>query len=177
MAELGTQGFIVTPMIWRAGACVAIPREDGSHEIGLLIPHGNGCNFNQENLSYKILTGQGTTRSISFMEVFSHLIPAGTEVYLDTKSRTVQALGLEFNQGDLPKHHLHCRLNVPPTADPDPLKVHIVCLCKPLLANSGTTAVGSERFQVDPWDLRLASDPVDPHQVISHLVYNGLSQH
>ena len=103
-----------------------------------------------------------------FIEVIKNIIPVGTEIYIKLRSEPIEAMNLEMSRTDRSKELLKCRLDVPQTNQPNPLKVHVACLRKPLLARNDSNSMTVQRLEVDPWDIQL--DAPDPSQVVQHLV-------
>ena len=87
--------------------------------------------------------------------MLQNLIPVGTEAFLRLHSSAVQALNLNLARGDREKDLLSVRINVPTVEAPQPGKVYVSCVQKPILARSDVNDVSSATYAVDPWDLVL----------------------
>ena len=79
----------------------------------------------------------------------------GTEAYLRLSSSAIKDLKLSLSRGDRNKDLLCVRINVPTVEDPQPGKVYVACVQKPILARSDVNDVSSVTYAVDPWDLVL----------------------
>ena len=103
-----------------------------------------------------------------FVETLRDLIPVGTEAFLRLGSSAVQDLGLNLARGDKEKDLLCERINVPTVESPEPGKVYVSCLQKPILARSDVNDVSSATYAVDPWDLVL--EKPETQEAVSSLV-------
>ena len=123
-------------------------------KVGCVVPTG-GKNFDPDDCTYRVLVDRDETVSQDFTETLRGLIPVGTEAFLRLGSSAVQDLRLNLARGDRDKDLLCVRFNVPTVENPDPGKVYVSCLQKPILARSDVNDVSSATYAVDPWDLVL----------------------
>jgi hypothetical protein len=145
---------------------VRVPTADGD-VVGCLVPT-NGNNFDADELSYRAAYERDEGRTLGFVEALASLIPVGTEAYLRLTSTAVQALNLSLARGDRSKDLLCVRINVPTVEDPEPGKVYVSCVQKPILARSDVNDMSSATYAVDPWDLAL--DKPDGQEAVAALV-------
>lgn len=72
--------FIITPMIFRAGALIY----HESDTLGLIIPDENDNNFNRVTGNYTYIIGEDKTPyTIKFTDALKQLVPIGQQLYLD----------------------------------------------------------------------------------------------
>lgn len=171
---LREQDLLITPMIWRAGACVENRVADGSREIACVVPDPAStdpapCNFSHADCSYWILYREGVApRKLHFYKVLKRLIDVGTEVYVKLKSPAVQALALQVPRTERSREYLSGRLNVPTVENPVPGKIYVTCMQKPILARSDASDMACVTLVLDPWDVALDLKENEP--VVRHLV-------
>ena len=102
---------------------------------------------------YSILYREGLpSRKLHFLKVLERLIPVGTEVYVLLKSPTVVELNLQISRTDRSREYLAGRLNVPTVEKPEPGKIYVTCIQKPILARSDASDVSCVTLVLDPWD-------------------------
>lgn len=173
---LRSRGLLVTPMIWRQGACVENKTASGRREIACIVPpppSENGpapeTNFSYSDCSYSILYRRDTPpRKLHFFKTLRRLIEVGTEVFVLLKSPTVAALGLQIARTDRSREYLSGRLNVPTVEAPEPGKIYVTCMQKPILARSDASDVSCVTLVLDPWDAVL--DLPDGASPVKHLI-------
>lgn len=135
--------------------------------VGCIVPVG-GSNFDPDDCTYHVLVDREETVEKDFVETLRDLIPVGTEAFLRLGSSAVQDLGLNLARGDKEKDLLCVRINVPTVESPEPGKVYVSCLQKPILARSDVNDVSSATYAVDPWDLVL--EKPESQEAVSSLV-------
>ena len=135
--------------------------------VGCIVPVG-GSNFDPDDCTYHVLVDREETVEKDFVETLRELIPVGTEAFLRLGSSAVQDLGLNLARGDKEKDLLCERINVPTVESPEPGKVYVSCLQKPILARSDVNDVSSATYAVDPWDLVL--EKPETQEAVSSLV-------
>jgi hypothetical protein len=158
--ELRKQDILITPMIWRQGACVENKTAEGGREIACIVPPpaeedqpAPTSNFSASDCMYSILYREGLpSRKLHFLKVLERLIPVGTEVYVLLKSPTVVELNLQISRTDRSREYLAGRLNVPTVEKPEPGKIYVTCIQKPILARSDASDVSCVTLVLDPWD-------------------------
>jgi len=148
--------LLIVPMIWRQGACVYRPNQ----AIGCIVPPAGGDqknNFCPEQCSYNVVVEKDAPpRRMHFTKVIERLVPVGIEVLVDLQSDEVKALGLNIGRQDRDKQYLLARLNVPPMENPEPGKIYVSCLQKPIFARSDVNDSSSATFAVNPWNIKCA---------------------
>jgi hypothetical protein len=91
-SELADLGFILVPMIWRAGACVRL-KIMGEDVLGCLTPpprdwdeeaEGNFC---IASFGYAALYEPDTHKQLSAVQAIKALVPIGTLVFIKAESR------------------------------------------------------------------------------------------
>lgn len=158
--ELRKRSVLVTPMIWRQGACVENKTAAGGREIACIVPPPPQedqpaplSNFSPSDCMYSILFHQGVpSRKLHFLKALKRLIPVGTEVFVLLKSPAVEALALQISRTDRSREYLAGRLNVPTVEAPEPGKIYVTCMQKPILARSDASDVSCVTLVLDPWD-------------------------
>ena len=157
------RSYVLTPMIWRGGACVRISTENGAVP-GCIIPfEGSQNQFNHEKCQYKVLVDSDlSTVDVFFLDVLSSLVPVGEPMHL--------------KMDVLPRPHtqagkwIMCRLAVPNMPFPQPGKLYVQCVHKPRRVGNETAGADVMLFCVNPWDLRLASQfEGNPKEIVEKL--------
>jgi len=159
-------GLIVTPMIWRQGACVENRLSSGGRELAVIVPPPQEeqaltgaalpSNFSPDDCSYWILAREGVPpRKLHFHKVMRRLVEVGREVFVRLGSPVVMALGLQLMRSDRSKEFLHGRLNVPTVEHPEPGKIFVTCLQRPLFARSDASDIVCVTLELNPWDVAL----------------------
>ena len=157
---LRRRGLLVTPMIWRQGACVENKTASGRRELACIVPPPTTegglppeTNFSPSDCSYSILSRQGVpARKLHFFKALNRLVPVGTEVFVLLRAPGVQALGLQLTRTDRNREFLSGRLNVPTVKTPEPGKIYVTCMQKPILARSDASDVSCTTLVLDPWE-------------------------
>ena len=148
--------MLIVPMIWRQGACVY----RGNNVLGCIVPPAGGQqknNFNAEQCGYNVVVDRdGPLRRMHFAKVIERLVPVGVEVLVDLHSDEVKALGLNIGRQDRDKQFLLARLNVPTVENPEPGKVYVSCLQKPIFARSDVNDSSSVTLAISPWNIKCA---------------------
>jgi len=158
--------LIVTPMIWRQGACVETRLASGGRELACVVPPppeeqaqsvgAAPSNFSPVDCSYWILAREGVPpRKLHFHKVLRRLVEVGREVFVRLNSPGVQAMGLQLMRCDRSKEFLCGRLNVPTVERPEPGKVFVTCLQRPVFARSDASDIACLTLELNPWDVAL----------------------
>ena len=92
------------------------------------------------------------------------LLPVGTEVFVKLASQPQ----LRVSSGEAARPLLSARLNAPTVEDPEPGKVYVTCMQKPVLARTDASEISCVTLVLDPWDLELEAE--DPSDVVRYLV-------
>ena len=145
--SLAASGYILTPMIFRSGACVWVKQND-AETIACLICGNAGSNFSPDTCTYTALVLATEVLDVFFKTVLDDLIKVGTSLFLGGET-----VGLADSV------LLQVRLNVPNVKQPEQGKVYVTYIEKPIIADRDTFSVMSKTVAVDPWDLRLEADP------------------
>jgi hypothetical protein len=163
--QLRRHDLIITPMIWRQGACVENRLSSGGRELACVVPPpkeeqatsvGNPTNFLASDCSYYILAREGTpARKLHFYKVLRRLVEVGRELFVRLQSPGVQKLNLPLARIDRSKEFLCGRLNVPTMEHPEPGKVFVTCLQKPVFARTDASDIACVTLALDPWDIAL----------------------
>jgi hypothetical protein len=158
--EMKEIGFIMLPMVWRLGACVAID----DNAIGCLVPPDeieevvHDGNFCMQDLSYRALTRCGVREKIPMMRTLQTLLPIGERLYLKLESHSaaivLRRLTVDIHLNDLHCNALQVHLSAPNTLNTEKGKVFVVCLVCKMNGNVQTVkGSASEILIVDPWEL------------------------
>lgn len=177
--KLRSLDLIVTPMIWRQGACVENRLASGGRELACVVPppsevqaqvaNAVPSNFSPGRSSYYILAREGVPpRELHFYKVLKRLVEVGREVFVKLRAPRVEKLGLHLARTDRSKDYLCGRLNVPTVERPEPGKVFVTCLQRPAFARSDTGDIASVTLVLDPWEVALDL-PADAYAA-KHLV-------
>ena len=160
--EMKASGYIMLPMVWRSGACIAmdadtigclVPPDD--HEQEDMIYDGNFCMM---DCSYRALVRFGLKEKVPVMRMMQTLLPIGERLYLKLESQSaalvLRRLTTDIHVNELAQHALQVHLSAPNVLSPEVGKVFVACLvCK---MNGGLRSVrgsSSEILVVDPWEL------------------------
>jgi hypothetical protein len=147
--EMKAKGFIMLPMIWRCGACVAVTlqsHDSPSAELacgigGLVQPEfvmdENGYsitfdgNFCMSGMHYTALVRVGETVKVPLMTALQTLLPIGQRLYLKMESQSAGPLQRRV-RCVLEPAHAALRVHLfSPGAAPTPGKVYVACkMCK-----------------------------------------------
>jgi hypothetical protein len=163
-----SNGYVITPMIWRKGACVLVPLSDTNSVLGCLVSHpDSNSQFDAETCTYQaVIDSDNTVSKIFFMDLLKWLVPVGEILYLDMQILLNDAFRRQGNGGKL----LYTRLNVPPMSDPEEGKLYVTCLHKKPRTRNEPASVTSLTFAVNPWDVQLASAYTgDPKKILQNL--------
>ena len=158
--EMKAQGYIMLPMVWRSGACVAIDEDT----VGCLVPPeeiedlAHDGNFVMEGLEYRALTRFGVQQKIPVMTMLQTLLPIGSKLYLKLESQSaapiLRRLTVEIHVNDLKNYALQVHLSAPNILEPETGKVFVVCLACKMNGNiQSVKGSASEVLLADPWDL------------------------
>lgn len=158
--EMKKEGYIMLPMVWRSGACVAMDADN----IGCLVPPeeheevANDGNFCMEGFEYRALVRYGLQEKVPVMQMLQTLLAIGQRLYLKMESQSaaivLRRLTVDIHGSELNRHALQVHLSAPNVLNPEKGKVFVVCLvCK---MNGNVRSVkgsASEVLVVDPWEL------------------------
>lgn len=151
--------LLITPMIWRLGACIEVLLQNGGREVACIVPKPDSADnsmFCPNTCSYWALARPNTPpKDMHFLKVLKRLIPVGTEVFVKLKSPGVEALSLQVLRTERSREYLSGRLNVPTVEDPLPGKIYVTCMQKPILARSEASDMTCLTLVLDPWDVAL----------------------
>ena len=155
--EMKEMGYIMLPMIWRAGACIS-----WENKVGCLVPpsapNQHDGNFSIQDLGYVALFHDEKLK-IGVMDTLAHLLPIGQKLFLDLSCESaaclVRRLPQAIRPGDLANTVLRVFLDAPDTLEPPIGKVFVACLVKQLNSSNRNQVVGSrcETIMVDPWEV------------------------
>ena len=157
--------LIITPMIWRHGACVENRLSSGARELACVVPLPEeeqakcsipSTNFSPSDCSYWILAREGVPpRKLHFHKILRRLVEVGREVFIRLNAPGVQKLRLQIARTDRSKEYLCGRLNIPTVEHPEPGKVFVTCLQKAIFARSDASDIACLTLALDPWDVAL----------------------
>jgi hypothetical protein len=163
--RLRQEELIITPMIWRQGACVENRLSSGGRELACIVPPpeeeqaaaaGTRTNFVPSDCSYWILAREGVPpRKLHFYKVLKRLVEVGREVFIKLNAPGVAKLGLQLLRTDRSKEYLSARLNVPIVEHPEPGKVFVTCLQQAMFARSDANDIACITLALDPWEVAL----------------------
>lgn len=165
-AKLRGLDLIVTPMIWRQGACVENRLASGGRELACVVPpppeatarvaNVAPSNFSPGSFSYYVLAREGVPpRELHFYKVLKRLVEVGREVFVKLKAPRVEKLGLHLARIDRTKEYLCGRLNAPTVEHPEPGKVFVTCLQRPAFARSDASEIACVTLVLNPWEVAL----------------------
>lgn len=165
-AKLRSLDLIITPMIWRQGACVENRLASGGRELACVVPpppevaaevaNAAPSNFSPGDCSYYILSREGVPpRKLHFYKVLRRLVEVGREVFVKLRAPRVAQMGLHLARIDRAKDYLCGRLNVPTVEQPEPGKVFVTCLQRPVYARSDASDIACVTLVLDPWEVAL----------------------
>lgn len=165
-ARLRGLDLIVTPMIWRQGACVENRLASGGRELACIVPPppevqaevvgAAPTNFSPGRFSYYILAREGVpARELHFYKVLKRLVEVGREVYVKLRAERVEQMNLQLARIDRAKDYLCGRLNVPTVEQPEPGKVFVTCLQRPVFARSDASDIACVTLVLNPWEVAL----------------------
>ena len=166
--------LLITPMIWRLGACVENKVAGGGREAACIVPSPEATGtpaplFCPDECSYWILSREGVPpRKLNFLKILERLIPVGEMVYVKLRAPGVEALGLQTLRTERSREYLAGRLNVPTVEDPVPGKLYVTCMQKPVLARSDASDMACITLVLDPWEVALDIKEGEP--VVTYLV-------
>ena len=160
--QLKERGFVMLPMVWRKGACVA-----WDSRVGCLVEPGqdnqHDGNFSVERMGYVARLGINEHVEISVMDALSGLLPIGQRLLLRLSSHSarpvLRRLPVSLRGDAVSQSALKVHLDSPNTMEPVEGKVYVVCLVRRLQEEDSNPA-GSvcETFVVDPWELTYLED-------------------
>jgi len=153
MAE---KGYVLTPLVQRAGACLIINSkggEDGSSvpKLGCLVknPETNTL-FHHPTLHYQALVDQeNTVMHVFFLDALHCLVPVGTIMYLRMEVIEDERFTSRPREGKF----LITRLNVPNTSEPVEAKIYVTALFKRNRSRDQEAFSMAVTFPVNPWDV------------------------
>jgi len=149
--KLKEKDFIMLPMIFRSGACIVQP--DGV--LGLIVPWPDTQrNYNEDGGKYHYITNMdGTLHEMQTLALLQHLLPVGTELYLDVHSISGILLRSKIPRNQEHLRYIVVRLNTPSVMHPDVNKVYVTYLQRPSKANASVSTFSSTTITVDVWEL------------------------
>lgn len=173
---LRAKGIVITPLIERAGAAVAIVEthpetQTKTTTIACLVPpaENDGRLLDVCDLTYHaLLSADMLTARVFFVDILTDsLLPVGEILYLN-----MQVLDdAKFREMGRAGKLLYTRLDIPHVRVPEVGKLYVTCLHQPRgssrRSSKGATAI---TLAVNPWDVQLASEYTgDPSNVIKNL--------
>jgi len=161
-------GYVITPMIWRKGACVLVPLSDTESVLGCLVSYPEfDSQFNPGACRYQaLLDAQNTVCQVFFLDALKWLVPVGEILYLNMDVLDDPAFRAQGGNGKL----LYTRLNVPPMSNPEEGKLYVTCLIKKPRTRMVQASVSAVTFSVNPWDVQPSSLYTgDPKLIMQHL--------
>ena len=166
--EMRGKGFIMLPMVWRCGACVAVTVNGNDDDdastlsVGCLVPpedvmDENGYditfdgNFCMSGMHYTALIGVGVTVKVPLMTTLQTLLPIGQRLYLKMDSQSGGPLQRRVRCMVVPAQTALRVQLFSPGASPVIGKVNVACkMCK-----TGSKVGSAVVLVVDPWELLL----------------------
>jgi len=175
--ELSASGYVLTPMIWRSGACVKIsmPGDKAIPGVVVGIPDTTS-RFDKTAFTYRVLVRRPhesqtsingddpETVNIHFLDALDALVPVGDELYLDMEDMADEG----WRQVG---KWLKVRLNVPPMAEPEDGKLFVTALYynRPF-GRPEVASLPSLTISVDPWSLCFPSNyDGSPEDILDYL--------
>ena len=173
---LRAKGIVITPLIERAGAAVAIVEthpetQTKTTTIACLVPpaENDGRLLDVCDLTYHaLLSADMLTARVFFVDILTDsLLPVGEILYLN-----MQVLDdAKFREMGRAGKLLYTRLDIPHVRVPEVGKLYVTCLHQPRgstrRSSRGASAI---TLAVNPWDVQLASEyEGDPANVIKNL--------
>lgn len=149
--KLREKDFIILPMIFRSGACVK--QADGV--LGLVVPWpSTQRNYSEDGGKYRYITNMdGSVQEMQSLALLQHLIPVGTELYLDVQSVSGCLLRSKIPRNQEHLRYIVVRLNTPSVIHPMVDKVYVTYLQRPSKANASVSTFTSATITVDVWEL------------------------
>ena len=158
--EMKKAGYIMLPMIWRFGACVAMD----ANTIGCLVSPdeheevAHDGNFCIDSFEYRALVRYGVKEKVPVMQALQTVLPIGERLYLKLESNTaamvIRRLTVDIHVNDLRHHALQVHLSAPNILNPESGKVFVACLvCRMNGTMRAVKGSSSEILVVDPWEL------------------------
>lgn len=174
--HLRAKGIVITPLIERAGAAVAIVETDPDTDaqrtvLGCLVPpaENDGRLLDSSDLTYHALLDQDMrTARVFFTEVLTELLlPVGEILYLNMEVLEDATFRQQGRNGKV----LFTRLDIPHVRVPEIGKLYVTCLHQPRGSNRRSARSASAiTLAVNPWDVQLASAYTgDPANVVKNL--------
>ena len=166
--HLRHKNYVITPMIWRKGACVEVHLDETQSVLGCLVSYPDfQSQFNPGECKYQaLIDANNTVSQIFFLDALQWLVPVGEILYLDMDVLEDEHYRRQGGNGKL----LYTRLNVPPSSEPEEGKLYVTALLKKPRSRTTQALVSVVTLTVNPWDVRLASKYVgDPKLVVPHL--------
>ena len=168
--EMSLKGFIMLPMVWRCGACVAITAESGNQSgnqsgsitLGCLVPPEDMVdedgfdpvfdgNFSMSEMGYRALVRVGVTVKVPLMTMLQTLLPIGQRLYLKMESQSAGPLLRRVRSVLLPEQTALRVHLFSPGANPISGRVYVACkMCK-----IGSKVASATVLTVNPWELLL----------------------
>ena len=160
--QLRALGFVVTPMVFRRGACIRCKWEGDA--VGCIVPTtDDGLNFSPGDCTYDVVLSDDACVKVFFKEALDNLIPCGEELYL--QGSAIQGLD--------PAVLLAVRLNVPPVASPPrSASVYVTYMCKSVFANRALDSVTYRTVPVPPASL-LVRENLRGRAFLQHVCVRG----
>jgi hypothetical protein len=160
--EMSSKGFIMLPMVWRCGACVAVTADSGALMVGCLVPpedlqDENGYditfdgNFCMSGMHYTALVRIGQTVKVPLLTMLQTLLPIGQRLYLAMESQSAGPLQRKVRTLLVPEQAALRVHLFSPGANPVSGKVCVACkMCK-----VGSKVGSAVVLVVSPWELLL----------------------
>ena len=161
-SEFLDMGFIMLPMIWRAGACVLVEQE-GYQRVGCIVPPPSDAvdsdeepilhdgNFCYNAKSYFVSVRYGQTVSLHVNKVMENLLPIGTPLFLKCESESAQPLirrmATALSTNEKTMNAMKVFLAGPDTRIPIVGKVYVA------YSIETDQGLAGEILCVDPWEL------------------------
>lgn len=174
--SLRAKGIVITPLIERAGAAVAIVETDPETKaettvLGCLVPpsENEGRLLDPTDLTYHaLLDSDRRTARVFFTEILAEsLLPVGEILYLNMEVLEDARFREMGRNGKV----LFTRLDIPHVRVPEIGKLYVTCLLQPRGSNRRSARSASAiSLAVNPWDVQLASAYTgDPANVVKNL--------
>ena len=170
------RGLVITPLITRAGAAVAIVVEDpvtkeNRKTIACLIPHRQDSEDLLDPVTCKyhaLCTSDNDVAEMYFYDILSDgLLRIGEIMYLDMQVLEEERFRSQGGDGKL----LYTRLSVPHLRATEIGKLYVTCLYQPRASRGKSSrSMSAITLAVNPWDVQLASEyKGSPNSIVKHL--------
>ena len=165
MARLASLDVIVLPMLIRPCAAVW---DAGRGAVGVVVPAGQAeagladSNFDPDTLRYSVVFEEGEVAHVGPVEILPRLAHIGVALWLRPHSPPWESLRPAFphyvQPADVDHTAVRVRLNVPSVPSPDPSKLYVSVIHRPVHSPNATMFT-ARTLEVDPWDLMKAGTP------------------